>query len=287
MKLHEDIKRIKEVMGVINEQKISLPYIISNSFQSNNADDAHNFKQLENEVDGVLPILYNQGINPKMTDIKISITKNGNNYNTSYRLIIDRSSDGKAWMGFTYRGSIGTNYQKRADAQITGTGDVNGRSIWDKLRNIGAVDFEYINGSPVVDNNIQLKQYFIQFTKPKKYPPHNSGQQTQNNLTKTITGNDITSFINNIKNETLNASIDPKQINLILDTKSNKYSLTYKVGSTKILKLVLAINLVNDKINGVFPSRDNILNKNPGSYIIRQGTFENDKRDYALIALSL
>lgn len=277
MNLREEMQRIKEVMGIINEQKISLPHIISNTFQSNNADSAHNFIELEREVDRVLPIIYKQGINPKMTNIQISLTKNGNNYSTSYRLTIDKSDDNYAWMGFTYRGSIGANYEKRADDQRL--------DVENKLKGIGAGLIQDIPGSPIVDKNNQLKQYFIQFTKPKMYAPHNVGQQTQNNLTKTITGNDLTSFMTNIKNETLNTSIDPKQVNLTLDTKYNKYNLTYKIGSTKILKLVLAINLENDKINGTFPSRDNILNKNSGSYVIKQGAFEDNKRDYALIAL--
>ncbi len=40
-----------------------------------------------------------------------------------------------------------------------------------KLKSIGAGEIEYI-GEPYLDNKVEVKQYFVQFTKPKEFPPH-------------------------------------------------------------------------------------------------------------------
>lgn len=291
MKLQEEITRILEVMGVLSEQSISLPKIISGSFTSYDADSAHKFNNLEKELEVVLTDAYNSGYNPKITNISVSIKKNNNTFTTTYRLTVDNSNDGRAWMGFTTRGSIGSDYENRADGQINGQGDKNGKSLVEKLKSIGAGEIEYIPGTPIIDRTVPFKQYFVQFTKPNKYPPHttnqNKSQQTNPQVAqvKNITSNDLNSFLTNIKTESQNTSIDPNSVSLTLDTKTNKYGLSYKPGRIKVMKLVLVINLPTDKQNGVFPSRDNVLSKNTGSEVVKEGTFDNGSRDYALIAI--
>ena len=84
------------------------------------------------------------GINPKITDLSASITKNGEQYTTIYRATVTKSNDGKAWMGFTSRGSIGNDYIKRADGQIDGTENKDGKSLEQKLKGIGAGEIETI-----------------------------------------------------------------------------------------------------------------------------------------------
>ena len=291
MKLQEEITRILEVMGVLSEQSISLPKIISGSFTSYDADSAHKFNNLEKELEVVLKDAYNSGYNPKITNISVSIKKNNNTFITTYKLTVDNSNDGLAWMGFTTRGSIGSDYENRADGQINGQGDKNGKSLVEKLKSIGAGEIEYIAGTPIIDRTVPFKQYFVQFTKPNQYPPHTTNQNKpqQNNLqtnqVKNITSNDLNSFLTNIKTESQNTSIDPNSVSLTLDTKTNKYGLSYKAGRIKVMKLVLVINLPTDKQNGVFPSRDNVLSKNTGSEVVKEGTFDNGSRDYALIAI--
>jgi len=174
MNLHEEILRVKSVMGLLNEQTITLPLQISDTFETKNGDlDAvHNLKGLETKIDRALEQIYNQGINPKMYDVKLKVVRNGNTYTTTSSLTIDKSDDGKAWTGFASRGSIGDDYVDRADGQIDGTGNNDGRSLEEKLKSgADAVEIIPISNSPITINAVQLKQYFVQFTKSLK-PSH-------------------------------------------------------------------------------------------------------------------
>jgi hypothetical protein len=166
-------------------ENVTVP--ISGTFNSDNGDTAHNFKNLEKKLTGekdengkyktkgVLQELYEKGINPKILDISATIVKKGNQFTTTYKATVGPSNDGKAWMGFTSRGSFGTangkNHIVRADGQISGTENADGRSLEEKLKSIGAGEIEYI-GEPYLDNKVEVKQYFVQFTKPKEFPPH-------------------------------------------------------------------------------------------------------------------
>jgi hypothetical protein len=152
-------------------------YEISNSKTTNNCDDAHNFKEFESSVNDKQLLLYNDGINPKVTKISVNITKTGGVYKTEWSATIEKSSDGKAWMGFGSRGSCNAGFDKRADAQWNGTTDENivtkkspcyAKSFKQCLiDSAGALEF---SDFPVyLNSTLYFKQYFVQFTK-SKYP---------------------------------------------------------------------------------------------------------------------
>jgi hypothetical protein len=141
---------------------------ISGSFTSNDGDSAHNFKEMETKLGQVLVEMYNSGINPKITAIDAKISKSGSQFTTTYNATVSNSTDGKAWMGFTSRGSFGTDYIKRADGQISGSENADKRSLEEKLKTIGAGEIEIIK--TYEDSTVPVKQYFVQFTKPEKYP---------------------------------------------------------------------------------------------------------------------
>ncbi len=143
---------------------------ISGMFESFDGDTAHNFKNLEDKLGPVLKEFYDGGINPKITNITAKITKTGDKFVTEYRATIQNSKDGKAWMGFTSRGSFGNGYIERADGQISGKNNKDGKSLEEKLKGIGAGEIETI--SIYEDSAVPVKQYFVQFTKPTEFPPH-------------------------------------------------------------------------------------------------------------------
>jgi hypothetical protein len=144
---------------------------VSGSFPSNDGDSAHNFAELENKIGPVLKEFYDKGINPKIKSVTAKITKNNNGFSTSYSAIVGKSDDGKAWMGFTSRGSFGIGYEERADGQISGSSNKDGRSLEEKLKgNLAAGEIATI--SVYKDSTVPVKQYFVQFTKPKDYPAH-------------------------------------------------------------------------------------------------------------------
>ncbi len=143
---------------------------VSGSFTSNDGDSAHNFKELEDKLGPVLKEIYDMGINPKIMAVDVKINKNGNQFNTSYNVVVGKSDDGKAWMGFTSRGAFGPRYEERADGQIKGSTNLDGRPLEAKLKGIGAGEVSIIG--TYKDASIPVKQYFVEFTKPEQYPPH-------------------------------------------------------------------------------------------------------------------
>lgn len=147
--------------------------------EANSLDKAHNLKSLENKIQPMLEDMYKKGFNPKMTKPTLSITSDGKKYTTTASIDIVTSDDGKAWVGFTSRGSIGKGvdkkgqtYDQRADGQISGSENGDGKSLKDKLIGIGAGEVEIIDNEAIDDKSVPVKQYFVQFTKPKDFPPH-------------------------------------------------------------------------------------------------------------------
>lgn len=174
MDILTEIYRIKQVMGLITEQAVKK---IQGSFNSTTGDAAHNFNEFESKIDAALSEFYDRGINPKIQSIEVTISKiNDNSFKTTYSADIGESNDGKAWMGFTSRGSYGATYVQRANGQIDGTNNEDGRTLDEKLKSIGAVDIEkiYTYHNP----DVPVLQFFYQFTKEDKKPHPTNNQAT-------------------------------------------------------------------------------------------------------------
>jgi len=309
MNIYEDINRIKEVMGliveneknnirsmygIVNEQTITLPLPISDTFQSYDGDSAHKLTGLETKIDVALKQIYNQGINPKMYDVKLKVVRNGNTFTTTSSLMIDKSDDGKAWTGFASRGSIGYDYVNRADGQIDGSGNADGRSLEEKLKSgADAVEIIPISNSPITINNVQLKQYFVQFTKSLK-PSHTSSKPnppTNNITTLKSSGRDLNSLNANFK------KVVSDFINQNGDTIKNYNVKNFTITPNRD-SVESSISLIKDKngYNGFSilfnpkgqpqESKNNALSKNLDSKIIKNGVinFPNEY-EYHLIGL--
>ena len=240
-------------------------------------------KQLELEVDNILPQIYGQGINPKMYDVSLSITRSGNVYTTTYSLKIDKSDDGKAWTGFYSRGSAGGNdYIQRADGQIDGTNNKDGKSMKTRLEGIGAVDIIPISNSPIINTkSVGYKQYFFQFTKISK-PSHDKTAEPTPNDTDDIIKNFV---ITTTKLDDLNPKFKD-EVSKYIESEGNKnYSVDYfdlssedKINATAKLDIVpdeKGFNKFSILLNPKGESQESLnhaLEKNPGSEVIKQGT---------------
>lgn len=167
----EPEKKVETPQTNTTKQNAAITKTLSGTFETADGDSAHNFKELETKLGNALSEMYKAGTNPKIKSVTAKITKNGAKFSTSYSAEIGPSDDGKAWMGFTARGSFGTDYEKRADGQISGSENKDGRSLEEKLKGIGAGEVAVI-GQPYVDTSVPVKEYFVQFTKPKEFPPH-------------------------------------------------------------------------------------------------------------------
>jgi len=268
------------------EQTITLPQTVSDTFTSYDGDSAHRLTGLEKKIDIALEKIYNQGINPKMYDVKLQVVRNGNTFTTSSSLIIDKSDDGKAWTGFATRGSIGYDYVKRADGQIDGSANADGRSLKEKLESgADAVEIIPISNSPITINNVQLKQYFVQFTKSSK-PSHASSKPTSEEVMKkfVVSSKDLNTLNVDFKNQVANYIKSKGDINYDVDY----FDLSSEDGLTSIAKLDIIPNengynrfsiLFNPK-GKPQESLNNALSKNPGSKLIKDGTITIDNKEY-------
>ena len=289
----EDRKLIRGLYG-LNEQTITLPHLVSDTFDSNDGDSAHRLTVFENKVDNAIEQIYNQGINPKMYDLSFNVVPNGNTFTTTVSLVINKSDDGKAWTGFASRGSYGFNYEKRADDQITGKGNKDGRSLKEKLESgADAVKIIPISNSPITIRNATVKQYFFQFTKSLK-PSHTSSKSTPQPKTQptqptpTTPQNTVVEEFK-ISATNLNTLYDDfkKKVNdYIIKEGNNNYNIHryFSVSSKDGITVNVWVNLYPDE-NGynrfslLFNEKGNdqesldlALGKNPDSKEIKNGT---------------
>jgi hypothetical protein len=145
---------------------------VNGSKTTDNCDAAHNFKELETAINKVQMEFYNKNVNPKITKLMVKISKNAGIYLQEWDFTISTSTDGKAWVGFTSRGSCGNGYIQRADDQYFGLG-TPGQAVGspcykktlEKCLQDGASagDVELI--TVYLNDTDQFKQYFVQFTK--------------------------------------------------------------------------------------------------------------------------
>ena len=264
----EDRKLIRGLYG-LNEQTITLPHLVSDTFDSNDGDSAHRLTVFENKVDNAIEQIYNQGINPKMYDLSFNVVPNGNTFTTTVSLVINKSDDGKAWTGFASRGSYGFNYEKRADDQITGKGNKDGRSLKEKLESgADAVKIIPISNSPITIRNATVKQYFFQFTKSLK-PSHTTPKpntqptpqptpqpNTPETITIEVTG--INSFQEEVKAKTSGISIDVSSV--VFSRTNSTFKVSYSTGETKIAGMTLMIDET---------SKDNLKDRIDNNIILR------------------
>lgn len=158
--------------NLIKEQKISLPLIIKDGYSApkGDADALHSFERrkkdgfggkMTTKIGEKLKEIYDAGINPDV--VNINITVDSKNYTVQWEATLDESQDGNAYMGVSTRGSAG------GDADIRALGQVG--PLKKELEKMGArnitqvLDFDNKSG-------VKIRQYFLKYTLPEKYPPH-------------------------------------------------------------------------------------------------------------------
>jgi hypothetical protein len=116
MNLHEEVSRIKSMMGVLTEDEVTFPIIKSGSYTAplGNCDKLHAFNdtksgpvgKMNDIVNPILLDVYKKGFNPDITDIEVEITR-GSEYKVNWSVTINESTDGNAWVGLYSRGHGG------------------------------------------------------------------------------------------------------------------------------------------------------------------------------------
>jgi hypothetical protein len=184
---------------LIKEQKISLPIKIGTTWQSpkRDADLLHSFERrkvdkqgayIGTQIERELKKVYAAGINPDVVNFTLSV--NSKAYSVTWSATIVESKDGKAYVGFSTRGSAGGGSDRRALSQV---GPLKQQLTKNGAQDITQVlDFTNPTGIPI-------RQYFFKYTIPNKYPPFT----TKGNYTRNLT--DL-SYVSNKDNSNINAN---------------------------------------------------------------------------------
>lgn len=177
--LNNPINKLVGNKITIKEQKITLPIVISDVWQSpikGDGDLLHSFERRKSDKKGAymatkimnkLKEVYAAGINPDVTNLTLDV--NSKTYTVSWSATIDESrikdENGKpiAFLGIGTRGSAGGTADKRALNQV----EPYKRQITkDGAKNITLLlDFKNPKG-------VYIRQYFFKYALPEKYPPH-------------------------------------------------------------------------------------------------------------------
>jgi hypothetical protein len=113
-------KRKRKNMSVIVKGEYTVP-----ANAPYRVDALHSFERrkldgfggrMSTKIMEALKKMYNDGINPEVTDLKINV--DSKNYKVTWQAKIEPSKDGKAYTGFVTRGSAGGGADSRALSQI-------------------------------------------------------------------------------------------------------------------------------------------------------------------------
>jgi len=171
----------KEVEKIIEK---GLPITVKGSYKGKSCDELHAFEStggrtiggMNTKVNLELRKIYDKGINPEITDIKVVFdTKN---MISNWEVTIDESKDGKAWLGLTSRGSSGNksayeraynvNGQRPADIMknIKKKGENNA-----ELKMIKDWTWNFDKNKNII-GKCPTRQLFYSYTMPTLNPPH-------------------------------------------------------------------------------------------------------------------
>lgn len=178
--LNEEIGRIKEVMGIISEQTVSLPVVVKGSFKGDGGDRQHAFQStggvvvggMQTKVNAKLKEIYNSGINPDIT--KVQVTIDLTTKTTNWEVTIDESKDGKAYIGLVTVGSCcNSTYSKRAVDQVdkmkTWNSNPENHSL---IVDLQTTEDGKSNGDITIQGGTyKLRQLFYKYSNDNK-PPH-------------------------------------------------------------------------------------------------------------------
>jgi len=163
------------------------------------ADLLHAFERRKSDKQGALigtqieeklKELYDTGINPDITDLKLNV--DSKNSTVTWSATIGPSADGKAYMGISTRGSTGGSSEKRALDQV---GPLKQQLSSKGYQDITPITFDgkdhFVNPS-----GNKIHQYFFKYTDPNKYPSHPTKgglnvSDTNTSLTTNSSENDL------------------------------------------------------------------------------------------------
>lgn len=156
---------------------------VEGSFKGSNCDELHAFQStggriiggMNDKVMAELKRLYDEGVNAEVTEVMVNM--DADKMEVNWKVKIEPSKDGKAWVGFTSRGSAGSTAYDRADGKHVGQ-DFD--SVLEKTRKLRSepnaemkliLDYLYnLNRDKKSLGKCPTRQLFYKYTMPDKFP---------------------------------------------------------------------------------------------------------------------
>lgn len=157
---------------------------VSGNYKAKNCDELHAFENthgrtiggMNTKINAELEKFYASGKNPIVSDVKI--TMDANKMQVDWEVEITESKDGKAYVGFTSRGSAGSGAFERAVAVSTGQDPATIlkkiKSKFDEpnaeLKKVYELFYNMTDTGKAL-GKCPTRQVFYAYTKPEKFPP--------------------------------------------------------------------------------------------------------------------
>jgi len=169
----------KGFQSVVSIQPMIFPIVVNGSFRGDNGDKSHAFQStggvvvggMLTKVNAELKKVYDAGYNPDVTNVTATINKTTKT--TSWEVTINKSTDGKAWIGLVTAGSCcSKNFETRADGQVAAMKTWNAPAENHKLVTILKTtdDGKSAGNITIEGGSYRLKQYFYKYWKSSKKP---------------------------------------------------------------------------------------------------------------------
>ena len=271
--------------GLIKEQRVTLPTTVTDSYSAKNCDQLHAFQGTNGKVIGNMNVtvgnklqeIYNGGINPKVSKVKVEV----NGMTVTWTVTIDKSNDGKAWVGFTSRGAgCNDDIINRAVSASYGNDSETAKTNIKSTYGEQDIEIEIVNDfiySGATAGKNSFRQVFYRYTKPINNPPKGYQQQTttvtnkpssQNQQTPPIHQQTLTfknpvlsELKNTIKEKTKNLSVDLNSSSLDLTGDTDNITVTIKPGNQKVIYFsMIWSNASEDELYDVYSKVKNATN---------------------------
>ena len=161
------------------------PVFVEGEYTAKNCDELHAFESthgrtiggMNTKVNAELEKIYQTGINPQVTEVDVTMDPQA--MKVKWKVKIEQSKDGQAWVGFTSRGSSGAGAFVRANGKSVGQ-DFD--TIQSKVRTAKSEpnaqlklvkDFLFnLTDKGIGTGKCPTRQLFYVYTRPIKFPQH-------------------------------------------------------------------------------------------------------------------
>jgi len=273
----QEKNEIRGLYGLLNEEiSISLPITVRDSYTAKNCDELHAFQSTGGKVIGNMNVtvgdklkkIYDDGINPKVTNVMVDVK----DMTVNWTVTIDKSDDGYAWVGFTSRGAgCNNDVINRAVSTSAGNDKQSAKSKIETTYNEQDIDIEIVNDFVYTDpaNKNSFRQVFYRYTKPINNPPKKSTQidSQQNQTTQKTYKFEDNTF------EGLRKQLKSQNFPILIDEQSIKLSVSYSK-TNKTLKIEVTFNPGKTVIKGM-----SIIPDNSGSEEVFKDRLDKMKDD--------